>query len=107
MTDHDRDGREEARRDHAAELRDIARDEAAAAAPVYPSVRDATVGIARALATIDVGLLEQAIAEGDRAQAAGPILDPTLARAAGDELAAELRFLRATLTYRRELEALR
>lgn len=87
---------------------------------VFVPVREIAVAAARvlihgldALAALDdvavagIEVLERAIAEAERAQSVGPILDPTMARGAGPELERELRFLRATLAYRRELEEFR
>lgn len=72
----------------------------------FPVVRDVAVTIARVtIGALQVEVLEQAIAEGDRALAVGPILDPTLARDAGPELEQHIALLRATLTYRQALEA--
>lgn len=79
----------------------------AAPQPTFPAVRDLAVMVGRAMLCLEPEVLEQAIAEGERALAAGPVLDPTLYRQAGGELEQELELMRAMLTCRRALEAFR
>lgn len=71
---------------------------------VFAIVRDLAVTIARASLALEPEVLEQAIAEGERVSV-GAIVDATIA--GGAELERHLALIRATLTYRQALEALR
>jgi hypothetical protein len=73
----------------------------------YSTVRDHAVLIGQLSQVLTIEQLEGAITHADRALSLGPILDPTAARAAGDELGKQVRYLRAVLAFRREVEAIR
>jgi hypothetical protein len=73
----------------------------------FVEVRDVAVAIGHSATCLTVEQLDVAIAEADRAQTLGPILDPTLSMAAGGSLNEQLRYLRAFRTFRAAIEELR
>jgi hypothetical protein len=73
----------------------------------YAAARDAAISVSKAIAGLPLELVDDLVKTAERAEAVGPILDPTLARAAGDELADEIKMFRALRRFRQELEELR
>jgi hypothetical protein len=73
----------------------------------FTTVRDQAVLIGQLSQALTIEQLEGAITHADRALSLGPILDPTAARAVGDELDKQVRYLRALLAFRREVEAIK
>jgi hypothetical protein len=66
-----------------------------------------TVGVSRRLAEMARAIpdadMAEAIVAAERADTLGPVFDPTLWRAAGDDLHAMIRDLRALAEYRRSV----
>lgn len=73
----------------------------------FVPVRDFAVSAARSVAMVPLETIEEAIAEGERALAVGPVLDPTLFRQGADELATQLRVIKALRNFRLAVEAIR
>lgn len=83
------------------------RDRVGLSASEYAATRGAAINVSQAIASLPLELVDNLVATAERAQSLGPILDPTLARDAGGNLADELRLFRALARFRRELEDLR
>ncbi len=77
------------------------------AAHVFAVVRDTAVAIGRAATALDLDTIDQALAEADRAQAFGPIIDPTVFLRGTDALAEQVKYLRAFRAFRAAIEELR
>lgn len=73
----------------------------------FTAVRDAAVAIGRAATCLTVEQISEAIAEADRAQAVGPILDPTAFVRGTRSLDEQVRYLRAFRDFRAAIEELR
>lgn len=72
--------------------------------PVFAATRGLAVAIGRAATAIDLATIDKALAEADRAQAFGPILDPTAFTRGTDALAEQVRYLRAFRAFRAAIE---
>lgn len=73
----------------------------------FAEVRDLAVAIGRSATCLTVEQLDEAIADGERAGALGPILDPTLFMRGSEALDEQLRYLRAFRKFRVAIEGLR
>lgn len=73
----------------------------------FTAVRDAAVAVGRAATCLSVEQIDEAIAEADRAQTVGPIIDPTAFMRGSESLDEQLRYLRAFRDFRVKIEALR
>jgi hypothetical protein len=76
-------------------------------APAFTPVRDIAVALARTTLAIDIETIDRALEEASRAQSLGPILDPTLTRDAGDDLAEQVRLIKAFRDFRAAVETFR
>lgn len=73
----------------------------------FTATRDVAVALARAALTIPLDAIDEAIQEADQSLAIAPVIDPTLFLNANDELRKQIRLLKATRTFRAEIEKLR
>lgn len=74
----------------------------------FATVRDIAVAIGSTAAiALSVEEIDAAIAEADRAQAFGPIIDPTAFLRGTDSLAEQVKYLRAFRAFRAAIEDLR
>lgn len=72
----------------------------------FTELRDRAVFIGMLSRATSVEQIETWIQQSERALGIGPILDPTLAIRAGDELGLQVRYMRAFLAFRREVETI-
>ncbi len=70
----------------------------------FAATRDVAVAIGSAATQIDLATIDEALAEADRAQSLGPILDPTAFMRGSESLSEQVRYLRAFRTFRAAIE---
>lgn len=73
----------------------------------YNLTCERVIAVAGVTATLELADVDALIAQAETAQAVGPILDPTLARAGAEKLDQELKLFRALRTFRAVLEEFR
>jgi hypothetical protein len=72
----------------------------------FVAVRDMAVAAARYARILPIEVIDQALAEAERADALGPILDPTLWSSGHRNLDQQVRLIRALREFRRTIDAL-
>jgi hypothetical protein len=72
----------------------------------FTRLRDQAVFIGMLSRAASVEEIEAWVQQSERALSVGPYVDPTLAIQAGDELGLQVRYMRAFLAFRREVEAI-
>lgn len=73
----------------------------------FVPVRDLAVAVGRAATALTLEQVDDAIAEADRAQAVGPILDPTAFMRGSASLDEQVTYLRAFRDFRAAIERFR